>query len=185
MRDHPIYIRPIEEGDAPALLDLKQRNRSSFQPFEPIRDEAHFTLEGQQKEIAGCLSAMRQDQSYIYAICLAAGHKLIGRIALTGISRGPFQNAYMGYYIDQAYQGRGYATAAAALCARHAFSELGLHRVQAAVMPSNPASVRVLEKAGFRREGLAERYLRMNGVWEDHALYAMTSEERVLGMDGL
>ncbi|MEK3884591.1 GNAT family protein [Paenibacillus sp. PL2-23] len=179
MKDYPIYIRPLEKNDAEALFGLKRRNRAFFQPFEPIRDESHYTLAGQEMEIESCLSGMSQDQSYTYAICLAGRQELIGRIALTGIARGPFQNAYMGYYIDHVYQGRGFATQAVTLCARQAFSELGLHRIQAAVMPQNLASIRVLEKARFRREGLAVKYLKINGVWEDHVLFARTAEDDV------
>ncbi|MBB3072738.1 ribosomal-protein-alanine N-acetyltransferase [Paenibacillus baekrokdamisoli] len=162
--------------DASSLLDLKFRNRDFFQPFEPIRDESHFTLEGQEREIANGIQGALSDQSYIFGIFLKETDKVVGRIALTGIARGFFQNAYLGYYIDQEYNGKGYATAAVSLCLKIAFNEIGLHRVEAGVIPRNLPSIRVLEKAGFRHEGLAKTYLKINGTWEDHAIYAITAE---------
>lgn len=174
-----IYLRRLEMSDAAALLDLRLRNRAFFQPFEPSRKDSHFTLEAQEKDISSGLLSAQNDQSYIFGIFLHETNNLIGRIALTGVARGPYQNAYMGYYIDQAHHGKGYATLAVKQCVRHAFQVLGLHRVQAAVMPWNKPSLRVLEKAGFRREGLAERYLKINGVWEDHVLFARTVEENI------
>lgn len=162
--------------DASALLDLKRRNRDFFQPFEPIRDESHFTLEGQEQEITNSNEGATRDQSYIYGIFLKETDEIVGRIALTGIVRGPFQNAYLGYYIDQDHNSKGYATAAVSLCLIKAFNEIGLHRVQAGVMPRNLPSIRVLEKTGFRHEGSAKTYLKINGTWEDHELFAITAE---------
>ncbi|WP_425270949.1 GNAT family N-acetyltransferase [Paenibacillus ferrarius] len=169
-------MKLLEMKDAEAILDIKRRNRDFFQPFEPIRDESHFTLEGQENEIAIGIQGAQNDQSYFFGIFLKKNDELVGRIALTGIARGVFQNAFMGYYIDQKYNGKGYATAAVSLCVEIAFSELNLHRVEASVMPRNLPSIRVLEKAGFRHEGLAKTYLKINGAWEDHKIFAITAE---------
>jgi ribosomal-protein-alanine N-acetyltransferase len=177
MMSSEIYLRPLDLADAPAMLELKMRNRSFFQPFEPIRSEGHYTLEEQKNEIKNGVTSSEQDQSYIFGVYLTQSDLLIGRIAITSVSRGVFQNAYLGYFIDQAHNGRGYATAAVMLVVHKAFEELNLHRLQAGVMPRNERSIRVLEKAGFRREGLAQRYLKINGQWEDHALFAITVED--------
>ncbi|WP_337100655.1 GNAT family N-acetyltransferase [Paenibacillus sp. YIM B09110] len=174
---NPIYLRNIKAEDAASLHDLRLRNRSFLQPFEPIREEKHFTLEGQQSEIAVNIRDAIDDKAYIYGVFAAETDELVGRIALTGIARGPAQHANVGYFIDQRHNGKGYATLAVSLCVAKAFDELGLHRVQAGVMPRNMRSRRVLEKAGFRLEGLAERYININGVWEDHHLFAITSDE--------
>jgi len=91
--------------------------------------------------------------------------------------RAAWQNCTIGYFVDQSRNGRGYATEAVGLASGFAFGEGGLHRVQAAVMPRNAASIRVVEKNGYRFEGLARRYLQINGLWEDHNIYAMTAEE--------
>src|SRR6185437_2002359 len=90
------------------------------------------------------------------------------------------ENAYLGYWIDAEHQGRGLMTEAVRAATTFALEAAGLHRVQAAVMPRNGASQRVLEKAGYRREGLATRYLCIAGIWEDHVLFATTAEEWAL-----
>jgi ribosomal-protein-alanine N-acetyltransferase len=102
---------------------------------------------------------------------------VIGRVALGGVLRGAFQNAYLGYWIDVAKQGLGLMPEAVQAATTFAFRGVGLHRVQAAVMPRNSRSLRVLEKVGYRREGLALRYLSIAGVWEDHVVFAVTAEE--------
>jgi ribosomal-protein-alanine N-acetyltransferase len=110
--------------------------------------------------------------------------RIIGRIALAGIVRGAFQNAYLGYWIDEGHQGRGLMTEAVGAATSFAFSSAHLHRVQAAVMPRNDASLRVLAKVGYRREGFATKYLCIAGTWEDHWLFAVTSEEWAASTDG-
>ncbi|MGH9279864.1 MAG: GNAT family N-acetyltransferase [Acidimicrobiales bacterium] len=96
---------------------------------------------------------------------------------LSGVQRGPFQNAYVGYWIDHAQAGNGYVPEALVVAARFAFEDLNLHRLQVAIIPRNAASRRVVEKLGLREEGIAERYLSINGAWEDHIRYAITVEE--------
>jgi len=105
------------------------------------------------------------------------GERIIGRVALANVVRGPWQNATLGYWIAQDALGRGHATRAVRLALRFAFEHAGLHRVQPAIMPRNARSRRVVEKVGFRREGCAVRYLKIAGVWEDHVIYAMTRED--------
>ena len=100
-----------------------------------------------------------------------------GEINLSAVQRGPFQSAYIGYWIDEKHAGQGYVPEAVVVVARHAFDDLHLHRIQIAIIPRNTASRRVVEKLGIREEGLAERYLEINGVWEDHLRYAITTEE--------
>jgi ribosomal-protein-alanine N-acetyltransferase len=108
---------------------------------------------------------------------LKSNDELVGRVALSNVSRGAWQNATLGYYIDEAHNHRGYATDAVRLALRFAFASAGLHRVQAAVLSRNVASRRVLEKAGFTREGRSTKYLQINGVWEDHEMFAVTAED--------
>jgi [ribosomal protein S5]-alanine N-acetyltransferase len=169
-----IYLRRLEVADAEALLEMLLRDRSFLDQWEPTRSERFYKLESHQKR----LEALQGDESFAdFGIFLADGDELVGRIQLSGISRGPFQNAYLGYFVSERHNGRGYATEAVRQAVHAAFGELGLHRVQAGVIPRNLASIRVLEKAGFREEGLALRYLQIAGVWEDHKLYAVTAEE--------
>lgn len=105
--------------------------------------------------------------------------RLLGKIALTGIHRGALNGAYLGYFMDVDHQNSGLCTEGIRAVLDFAFGAAGLHRIQAAIMPRNAKSLRVIEKLGFRREGLAERYLRIAGTWEDHILFARTREEHV------
>ena len=156
------------------MLELRVRNRDFFEQWEPRRDELWYTLDSQEADIAAGVEAARADRRYSFGIFAP---ELVGRIALSEVVRGVFDNVFLGYFVDEAVNGRGYATEAVRQAVRFGFEEVGLHRVQAAVMPRNGASIRVLEKAGFREEGLAARYLCINGVWEDHRIFAITSEE--------
>ena len=100
-----------------------------------------------------------------------------GEINLSSIQRGPFQSCYVGYWIDEGHAGNNYTPEALAVVLKYAFEDLNLHRVQVAIIPRNTSSRRVVEKLSMREEGIAERYLEINGEWEDHIRYAFTSEE--------
>jgi ribosomal-protein-alanine N-acetyltransferase len=172
--ERAVYLRQLEVDDAEALLALLVRERAFLDPWEPVRPETFFTLETQQRGLARLRAA---EDFADFGIFLEAGGELVGRLQLSGISAPPFANAHIGYFVSERHNGRGYATEAVRQAVDAAFGELELHRVQAAVVPRNVASIRVLEKAGFRKEGLALRYLQIAGVWVDHLLYAVTAEE--------
>jgi ribosomal-protein-alanine N-acetyltransferase len=104
------------------------------------------------------------------------GH-FAGEITLSSIQRGPFQQAYIGYWVDEELAGRGLAPEAVVIVLRYAFEELGLHRVEIAIVPRNLPSRRVVDKLGLREEGIAVGFLEIDGRWEDHVRYAVTSEE--------
>jgi ribosomal-protein-alanine N-acetyltransferase len=101
----------------------------------------------------------------------------VGRVTLTGIVRGPFLSATLGYWVAQDHNGRGLATAATADMVRRAFDDLGLHRVEAGALVHNHASRRVLERNGFELFGTAPRFLRIDGRWQDHVLYQRLNED--------
>ena len=171
------YLRPLTVDDAEALLGLRLKNKDFLIPFEPEKPERYFTLTEQRRELEIGDEARLQDLRYVFGVYLAENDGLVGRISLDNVVRGAWQNATLGYFIDREHNGRGLGTEAVTLAVRVAFQEIELHRVQAGVMPRNIASIRVLEKAGFRYEGMSPRYLRINGVWEDHNLYAITTED--------
>ena len=112
-----------------------------------------------------------------YGFGIFLDQELVGEINLNAIQRGPFQNAYIGYWIDEAKAGQNLVPEAVVILTRFAFEELRLHRLQIAIIPRNARSRRVMEKLCYREEGVAERYLEINGVWEDHIRYAITVEE--------
>lgn len=170
-----VSLRPIDESDAEDLLALRVSNRTFFEQWEPLMTDADFTLEAVRAQIAESASLMQHDEAYVFGIF--AGGSLVGRIALSAVFRRAWQNANLGYYVGREHNGMGYATEAVQLTVRYGFGKARLHRVQAAVIPRNAASARVLVKAGFRLEGRALHYLRINGVWEDHDIYAITADD--------
>ena len=165
----------LDRTHAPAMLDLRVRNREHFLTGEPVRPDRFFTLEGQREALAAAEDERAAGTREAFGI--VEDDRLVGYVALSQIFRGSFQNAYLGYAIDRERSGRGLATAAVGAALAHAW-DIGLHRVQANVLPENPASRRVLEKNRFRHEGTALRYLNVGGRWADHDLFAITVEER-------
>ena len=174
----PTAIRPTAPDDAPAQLALRLSNREHTGPWDPMRDESFYTEAGQRLELDLDQRSWAAGSAYAFAILETdRGDRLIGRVALSNVVRGPWQNATLGYWIDKDALGRGHATRAVQLVLRFAFEHAGLHRVQPAIIPRNIRSVHVAEKAGFRLEGRALRYLKINGRWEDHDVYALTVED--------
>ncbi|RAL24037.1 GNAT family N-acetyltransferase [Thermoflavimicrobium daqui] len=171
-----IYIRKLQIEDALPLLELRLRNRQFLKAYEPITPDSHYTLEEQQKVIHSVARNWDQDLGYGFGVFLQPTHQLIGRVNLSNVVRGAWQNCTIGYFLDQQMNGKGYMTKAVQQAIHFAFYEVNLHRVQAAIMPHNVASLRVIEKVGFRKEGYSKYYLKINGKWEDHLIYAITPE---------
>jgi ribosomal-protein-alanine N-acetyltransferase len=169
-----VVLRTVEPKRAAELLELHLRNREYWRASGPRRDDDWFTVARQRMELEAQAVDQAEGRSLHFGVHLGA--ELVGRLSLSGIVRGPFRNAYLGYAIDQRHAGSGIGTAAVAQAVAIAWEE-GLHRVQAAVSPANAASKRVLEKVGFRHEGLALRYLLLDGVWSDQELCAITVED--------
>ncbi len=145
-------------------------------PYEPTRPDSHFTLATQSRMLEEEARAWRAGLQYVFGI-FDHTDSLVGRISLANVVRGGWHNATVGYFVDEANNGRGIATEGLRLVTAFGFGPAGLHRVQAGVMPRNRASIRVVEKNHYRFEGVALRYLCINGVWEDHNIYAVTAEE--------
>ncbi|WP_175596144.1 GNAT family N-acetyltransferase [Thermomonospora catenispora] len=162
--------RLLTLDDAPVLAELVRLNRDFLTPWEPLRSEEYYTPEGQLAEIREALERYEQGSSVPHVIVDDHG-RVVGRITLSGIVRGAFQSCSAGYWVSAHANGRGHATAAVREMVRLAFEDLGLHRVQAEILPHNVRSRRVLERNGFVRIGLAPAYLNINGRWQDHILY--------------
>jgi ribosomal-protein-alanine N-acetyltransferase len=126
-----------------------------------------------------CQEDRRGDTGVLFGIFERHGPpgQLHGRISVSGIVRGIWQNGFVGYSISGARAGRGYMTEALKRLILFSFADLQLHRLQASIIPRNVASLRVIEKCRFRYEGRALKYLRINEVWEDHDVYALTADE--------
>jgi [ribosomal protein S5]-alanine N-acetyltransferase len=173
----PTAIRPTEPADARVQLALRIANREHTGPWDPVRDESFYTEAGQRLELDLDQRSWSAGTAYAFAILDSERDRLIGRVALSNVVRGPWQNATLGYWVDKDALGRGHATRAVRLALSFGFEHAGLHRIQPAIIPRNTRSVRVAEKVGFRLEGRALRYLKINGVWEDHDVYALTVED--------
>ena len=174
-----ILLRPLVVTDFTAWQDVRRRNTEWLTKWEPQRIAGQpDVIESRDAFAVRCSARQRERQlgtGYGFGI-FVDGH-FCGEINLSSVQRGPFQNAYVGYWMDEARAGCGYTPEAVVLVARYAFEELFLHRLQIAIIPRNGASRRVVEKLDIRNEGVALRYLEINGVWEDHVRYAITAEE--------
>lgn len=168
-----IYLRFYKTSDASELANLHTRNREFFQRVSPLLPEVFYTEEHQQKRIEMALRKTDEGQLYAFGIFLKATDKLIGDISLTQIVRGDLQSCCTGFTVDKEYNGKGYTTEALQLVVDFAFKELKLHRIEAGAMPDNIASIRVLEKVGFKKEGIAKENLKINGKWTDHQILAI------------
>jgi ribosomal-protein-alanine N-acetyltransferase len=168
--------RPITLDDVPALTEFVRSNRLFFAPWEPIRPEPFFTLEGQRSVVLNALKGGREGTTLAHVI-LDESANIVGRITLNEIVRGPLQSCSLGYSLSASENGRGLATAAVRDMVQVAFEELKLHRIQAGTLPENDRSQRVLERNGFLRYGLAPAYLKIAGRWQDNVLYQLLNPE--------
>jgi [ribosomal protein S5]-alanine N-acetyltransferase len=174
-----ILLRPLVASDFAAWREVRRRNVDWLTKWEAARvPGAPDVVEDRGAFEARCAARQRERMLGTgFGFGLFVNGEFAGEINLNTIQRGPFQNAYVGYWIDEKQAGNAYMSEAVALIARFAFDELHLHRIQIAIIPRNANSRRVVEKLGVREEGTALRYLEINGVWEDHCRYAMTVEE--------
>ncbi|MFC4800107.1 GNAT family N-acetyltransferase [Neobacillus sp. GCM10023253] len=171
-----IYLRFLEEKDAKAMTQLTIKNREFFQETSPKRSEHFYSFEHQLRSIRFVIQCRELETQYSFGIFLKKTNELIGDIELFDIVKDSFQSCYVGYSLDRQYNGKGYMTEAVKLVVNYAFKELGLHRIAAGVMPSNIGSIRVLEKAGFEKEGIARKNIKINGNWEDHLQMSILNE---------
>jgi ribosomal-protein-alanine N-acetyltransferase len=169
--------RLLAPDDAPVLADLLRRNREFLAASGPDRDERFFTVAGQREAIEAALAQHERGASLPHVILGEAAGKgarrVVGRITLSSIQRGMFQSCNLGYWVNAADNGRGLASAAVAEIIDMAFSQLGLHRIEAGTLLDNVGSQRVLERNGFVRYGMAPQYLYFGGRWQDHVLYQL------------
>lgn len=174
-----VYLRPLNLNDFESWREVRRRCADWLTKWEPLAVRGQpDTVEDRQAFSARCSMRSREMQlgtSYSFGIFIDGAFS--GEINLNSVHRGAQQSAYVGYWIDEKHAGRGYMPESVVVIMAFAFEQLHLHRLQISVIPRNHASRRVAEKLGLRDEGIAERYLEINGVWEDHVRYAMTAEE--------
>lgn len=177
-----VLLRPLVPTDYDAWRQVRIRSRDWLVKWEPrpLPGQPDAT-EDRRVFAARCGARERERQlgsGYGFGIFIGPDRdRFAGEINLGTVQRGPYQNAYVGYWIDEAAAGHSYVPEAFVVLCRFAFEDLALHRLQASIIPRNQPSHRVAEKLRLRNEGVAVRYLQINGVWEDHVRYAITAEE--------
>lgn len=172
-----VILRPPWHRDYREWAALRQRSRAFLEPWEPRWPADDLSRTAWLTRLKRYRREERAGTGFSFLIFEAEHGRLVGGISIGNVRYGVAQSAQIGYWMGEPYAGRGLMQAAMRLILDHAFSSLRLHRVEAACIPDNQRSIRVLENAGFQQEGLLRSYLQINGVWRDHLLYAMIAED--------
>jgi ribosomal-protein-alanine N-acetyltransferase len=172
MRTARTVIRLLDVEDAALLRTYRAENREHLSPWEPLRSDSHYTLDACRAAIEAGGEAARADRGYPFAILTPDASDMIGSFTFANVVRGVFQACHLGYGIARKYEGQGLMFEALDAAVRYGFGPLDFHRIMANHMPRNERSGRLLARLGFEKEGYARRYLKIDGVWEDHVLTA-------------
>lgn len=175
-----VLIRPAVAKDWEAWASLRETSREFLVPWEPTWPADSLSRTAFQRRVRRQAAEWREDEGYSFLTFERYSGQLVGGIGLSNVRRGVAQIGTMGYWVGRPYARRGYTTESAKLLLSFAFGQLGLHRVEAACLPTNAASMGVLEKAGFTKEGYARGYLRIDGRWADHVLYGVLKDDLVV-----
>ena len=176
VKGRDLILRSPRASDYEAWAALRQTSHAYLQPWEPTWPEDDLTRAAFKRRLSIYAREMDAGNAWPFFIFADADQALVGAITLSNVRRGVADSGTLGYWIGQPCAGRGHATAAVRALVGWAFDELKLHRVEAACVPSNRASRRVLEKAGFELEGQARAYLKINGAWADHLLFGVVND---------
>jgi ribosomal-protein-alanine N-acetyltransferase len=174
-----VVMRPLTPGDFPQWTEVRVRNEAWLTPWEPTRSSRIADPTRSRDAFSSrCAARDRERQAgTAYGFGLFVDNAFAGEVNLNNIIRGALQCGTIGYWIDRDRAGHSYVAEGVAVVARFAFEELHLHRLEICIVPRNANSRRVMEKLVIREEGIAQRYLEINGTWEDHMRYAITAEE--------
>jgi len=174
----PVGLRPVRVSDARTWREIRVRNAPWLRPWEPTNPETPLYRSSLGPYIA-MVRAMRREarQGQAAPWVVTYGGEFVGQLTVGSITWGSARSGQVGYWIDEAYAGRGIIPTVLAMAVDHCFGVIGLHRLEASIRPENHASRRVVEKLGFREEGIRVRQLHINGAWRDHVCYALTAEE--------
>jgi len=178
VRGAGLCLRPPLASDYAAWAALRAASRMHLMPFEPQWSHDELSRSAFRQRLRRYQSDLKDDLGYALFIVRDMDNELLGGITLSNVRRGVTQAAALGYWIGALHARQGTMRKALSVLVPYAFEGLRLHRIEAACLPHNAASMRVLEGAGFQKEGLARRYLKINGTWQDHVLYALIEEDR-------
>ena len=179
LRGQRVVLRALKVSDFQEWKKVRLENIDWLTKWEPTRPAGMPDVINDRNAFGARCNARDRERHLGsgYGFGIFVNDIFCGEINLSSIQRGPFQSCYVGYWIDEGHAGNSYTPEALAVVLKYAFEDLNLHRVQVAIIPRNTSSRRVVEKLSMREEGIAERYLEINGEWEDHIRYAFTSEE--------
>jgi [ribosomal protein S5]-alanine N-acetyltransferase len=172
-----VFLRPAERGDYEAWASLRAGSRQFLAPWEPTWPPDALSRASFRARVARYAEDWRTDQAYNFLI-FTQDETLIGGVGLSNLRRGVSETASLGYWVGEAFARQRYMTAALPLVLDFAFDRLGLHRVEAACLPTNIPSRALLARAGFHQEGYARGYLCIEGKWQDHLLFAILRGDR-------
>ncbi len=179
VRGEGVYLRPPEMREFEAWASLRERSRAFLTPWEPTWPGDDLTRASFRRRLRRHAQEIESDEAYPFLIFRDSDEAILGGLTLGQIKRGVAQAATLGYWMGAPYAGRGLMSRAVRAAAGFAFATLRLHRIEAACLPHNEPSVRLLEHTGFKQEGLARAYLRINGIWQDHLLYALLESDQI------
>lgn len=174
---HGVWLRTPELCDYSAWAELRGASRDFLEPWEPAWADDELTRAAYRRRLKHYYREMREDQGYAFFLFRSGDNALLGGITISGVRRGVSQSCSIGYWMGKPYAGKGYMSSGVRNVIPYVFDTLRLHRLEAACLPSNAASARLLEKLGFTREGLARRYLKINRQWQDHLLFALLNDD--------
>ncbi len=172
-----IYLRAPQMPDFAEWASLREASRAFLAPWEPTWPHDDLTRSAFRRRLKRYAEDLRSDQAYPFFVFRRDDNALVGGMTLANIRRGVAQCGSLGYWMGQRFARRGHMTAAVSALIPFSFASLRLHRLEAACIPTNGASIRLLEKTGFIREGFAREYLCINGIWQDHLLYGLLKDD--------
>jgi [ribosomal protein S5]-alanine N-acetyltransferase len=179
-----VRLRPHRSSDFEEWAALRSRSRAFLQPWEPTWPADDLTRAAWRRRLSAYAHDIERGLAYPFLVFRQGDGAMVGGITLSNIRRGVAQMGSIGYWVGEPFARRGYTVAAVKAVSRFSFERLGLHRLEAACLPSNAPSRGVLAKAGFAPEGLARAYLRINGNWEDHLLFGLVAPATAGGHRG-
>lgn len=174
-----VYLRTPQMADFAAWSALREESRGFLQPWEPTWPQDDVTRIAFRRRLKRYVRELEGDQAYPFFIFREDG-TLVGGVTVSNIRRGVAQACALGYWMSRRHAGKGHMTAAVRALAPYVLDQLKLRRIEAACLPHNVASIRLLERCGFKREGLAREYLCIDGRWQDHLLYALLRGDLVV-----
>jgi len=170
-----VFLKAPQMSDFAAWAQLRAQSRDFLRPWEPTWGRDDLSRTAFRRRLRHYQRDIRADFTYPFFVFRKNDNALVGGITLGNVRRGVAQCGSAGYWVGERYSRQGYMSAAMELFINYTFSVLKLHRIEAACLPANTASIGLLEKSGFEREGFAKQYLRIDGEWRDHILYALIS----------